>query len=1236
MSFSFNFALDGGHAASAPTAPLAVSSDTDTPIRKGERFVWSPTSSLPSFSTVEVGDLTFQIVNTLHPDFLMHTGAISCILTKSDVQKGVYEGGFKLWECAIDLVQFVESQLREGKIVIPHSVLELGCGHGLPGIHALQRGAQRVVFSDYNKEVLELTTCPNVSKNISEYYSKAEFYAGAWSSMSNYMKYIEKQSDDQMQFDLILTAETIYTEEVAIELYETIKRHLRRSKDARALVAAKKYYFGTNGSVQHFVNLVKADNVLKAEIVWQECNYRSNIREIEVDVGGCFTLNLKAILKRMEGPPVGCIALTGAGYDLNKTQSNRLTRSFTKISRSRSSKDRNLPIKVPSVDALLQDLRKALHAMYQTTNSISNAYEYNSRQAFQFFTTTNTITQECFLHKVVRLGLQATPRLCNELFRRIDQKDLGEIDYATFAHRIFLPETFYSPEKPSSPVIESLNNFNPTPNHSPRSLVLKDSNAENVSSKLTRHEYMTLDELQVCIARKLEEKMPRGSSDFIVRAFQFFTNVETITFVEFHRHLDLLQIRITPSKCRELFLRFDKDGDGVIDTLEFVTTLFPKDYRSLTYPNNAKLSDNELSMSTKQIVGKVREKMDELLEETDKFQQAYILFGKTADISRSDLNTAMRKLGLKLSEKQVQDMFATFDFDKTGDLDVSKFVQGVMLDDNSTSFWLSVKDRQKVDNTRRKLYSMAVASVQQSWTIADIERMLREKIEQHTSRSSDCFRQAFRIFKKVNGIKPDEFHAALEAIGLALTRLQSDILFCRFDKNGSGDIDLNEFIHGVLPPDYTGISWVAAADEMHRIEAKKKKEEAMANPNQYMTEIEMESWSLDEIETRIRDKIQQTTSRSSDTFRQAFKIFKKARHVTMDEFRERLLALGFRLTPDQCRGLFKRYDTDKSNDLDLQEFCLKILPPDYTHDGDHWSHSEKFKKESQRQKLDYVKRSKNGLIMLPKFIEAHRFSRGHRATRLFQKKLMKEAQPTDKCKEGNSMSDGTRPSTSSSIVENSIQPLIPRPPSVSRPLSVATESCGLQHSLSPRHSIGRIAPILPTDGKSQGSCTSRNIRVADSPTHATPPPSARMVSLSRPISPRVVDSLASPQSSSPSRLNSPKASEPAIGYEDEEILVDECKSQDLAQAKLMSPNRRRLGTPNRHQRFSIDPYTSNQDLIRPAETVAECSTSSSGGALKTAKHMPQRNHVLLIKRLMQAAKKRAELKNGKRLNCARR
>lgn len=80
-----------------------------------------------------------------------------------------------------------------------------------------------VTFMDYNKEVLELTTCPNVFRNLhgdASLLAKTSFYAGAWASVSEFMQSEEKQPLDQTQYDLILTAETIYTEAVTVELNE--------------------------------------------------------------------------------------------------------------------------------------------------------------------------------------------------------------------------------------------------------------------------------------------------------------------------------------------------------------------------------------------------------------------------------------------------------------------------------------------------------------------------------------------------------------------------------------------------------------------------------------------------------------------------------------------------------------------------------------------------------------------------------------------------------------------------------------------------------------------------------------------------------------------------------------------------------------------------------------------------------------------------------------------------------
>ncbi|OWZ16921.1 hypothetical protein PHMEG_0009210 [Phytophthora megakarya] len=963
----------------------------------------------------------------------------------------------------------------------------------------------------------------------------------------------------------------------------------------------------------------------------------------------------------MEGTPVGSLARSSASYASDKARLNRPTHPVGKTPRSPpvevSTNNPHPSGKITTVDALIQELRKVVHAMFCNVDPdipSSNAYENYSKQAFRFFTTTNSITQECFHVKVVRLGLQVAPRLCHELFSRIDQKDLGEIDYATFAQRIFLPESFFTSDEPAqTPVPSKTTPSNRSATKSPRLSPAVNNNAGNASSTCRVeksslvHEYMTLRELEKCVARKLEEKLPRGTADPVAQAFRFFTSAEAITFADFHRHLGLLQIQLTPPKCRELFVRFDKDRDGVINAIEFASTLFTKENRARDCPSSARSDRSVASQesSTKQLVALLREKMDQISEETDRFQQAFILFGKPTGISRSDLNIAMRKLGLQLSEKQLQDLFDTFDFDKTGDLDVNKFVQGVMLDDYSTSFWLSIKDRQKVDDSRKKLYSMAVQSVQESWTIADIERMLREKIEQRTSKSSDCFRQAFRIFKKVNGIKPHEFHSSLEAIGLAMTRVQSDILFRRFDKDGSGDIDLNEFIHGILPPDYIGISWVAAADELHRIEAKQKKEAAMANPDQYMTEIEMESWTLDEIEMRIRDKIQQATSRSSDTFRQAYKIFKKASHVTIDEFRERLLALGFRLTPAQCLGLFKRYDTDNSNDLDLQEFCLKILPPDYTHDGDHWSHTDKYRKERLREKVEYAKRSKNGLIMLPKFIESHRFTRGHYVSHTFDE-MRGGTTPPFTSRSGSSTYGGSsrpstasiggspRPSTASTL--DCSRPTTPQPPRTPRPQSPATNEnikniSSPQYLPSPRNSCGRATPLLPTSPPASASPRQLRMTVVspngrpnstqqENTARAAPPISPRIMSPIRPKSPRTPTTPLSPHGGShpvtPIKPP-PRDEDAALEYEDEEILDDdEVLSMDLSRAKKLMRHRRKHGKSSRHHGSA-----SSQVSVRIAESVAGSTTSTSSGGVGTAKHMPQRNHVLLIKRIMQAAGK---------------
>eukprot|EP00752_Nemacystus_decipiens_P002997 g2780.t1 len=207
---------------------------------------------------------------------------------ESDLVPGVYEGGLKVWEASLDLVQHLVcpqggsgdgggggglfAQDRPGRA--RQSVLELGCGHGFPGIVALQQG-WRVCFSDFNREVIEQVTIPNVRLNVEErHWPLAEFFSGDWGSLSPLLE----EGEGAGLFDVILTAETLYTTAVADKVLGMVLRHL--APGGRALVASKRFYFGTGGSTQHFRDAAAATGRLLCSDATVVDTGKGNIREV--------------------------------------------------------------------------------------------------------------------------------------------------------------------------------------------------------------------------------------------------------------------------------------------------------------------------------------------------------------------------------------------------------------------------------------------------------------------------------------------------------------------------------------------------------------------------------------------------------------------------------------------------------------------------------------------------------------------------------------------------------------------------------------------------------------------------------------------------------------------------------------------------------------------------------------------------------------------------------------------
>ncbi|XP_047532968.1 histidine protein methyltransferase 1 homolog [Vanessa atalanta] len=183
----------------------------------------------------------------------------------SDLITGKYEGGLKIWECTYDLVDYLEEN-KETIVFKNKKVLDLGCGAGILGIYALLKGAL-VTFQDYNKEIIEYCTIPNVLLNmeeeqIDEETKSSKFYSGDWASFDQLLEESEK-------FDIILTSETLYNVKNYDKLIALFQHRLK--DEGIIYIAAKTYYFGVGGGMRQFETAIK-DTCFKSQIVWKTSN----------------------------------------------------------------------------------------------------------------------------------------------------------------------------------------------------------------------------------------------------------------------------------------------------------------------------------------------------------------------------------------------------------------------------------------------------------------------------------------------------------------------------------------------------------------------------------------------------------------------------------------------------------------------------------------------------------------------------------------------------------------------------------------------------------------------------------------------------------------------------------------------------------------------------------------------------------------------------------------------------
>ena len=188
-----------------------------------------------------------------------------------------------------------------------HIQLQLGAGTAVPTLTLFARLLQAeagqserhitLTFADYNSDVLRLVTLPNllltwhnsrsqtavsadstasaqeeeeldITPELIEEFKgdlakrkiSIEFVSGAWSA--DFVELVFSSGEGSSRKTLVLASETIYSPASLTAFSETLSALLRRSSNgstqSRALIAAKKVYFGVGGGVDEFLAVLNS------------------------------------------------------------------------------------------------------------------------------------------------------------------------------------------------------------------------------------------------------------------------------------------------------------------------------------------------------------------------------------------------------------------------------------------------------------------------------------------------------------------------------------------------------------------------------------------------------------------------------------------------------------------------------------------------------------------------------------------------------------------------------------------------------------------------------------------------------------------------------------------------------------------------------------------------------------------------------------------------------------------
>eukprot|EP00382_Lankesteria_abbotti_P002764 CAMPEP_0113847954 /NCGR_PEP_ID=MMETSP0372-20130328/2181_1 /TAXON_ID=340204 /ORGANISM="Lankesteria abbotti" /LENGTH=251 /DNA_ID=CAMNT_0000817329 /DNA_START=103 /DNA_END=855 /DNA_ORIENTATION=+ /assembly_acc=CAM_ASM_000359 len=187
-------------------------------------------------------------------DFTGNLVSVEKVRRQQLVCMGEYEGGMSVWECSWILARYLLNTFDRFSLG-GKDVLELGCGHGVPGMWAAKVGkARSVTFQELDVDTLQCVTYPNIRANLhdDDENSLISFISGCWETLPALAK------TESCCFDLVVCSEGTYRRESFAALKNILLTCMK--VDGQAFFAMKRLYFGVGGGTRDFCSFIDDDD----------------------------------------------------------------------------------------------------------------------------------------------------------------------------------------------------------------------------------------------------------------------------------------------------------------------------------------------------------------------------------------------------------------------------------------------------------------------------------------------------------------------------------------------------------------------------------------------------------------------------------------------------------------------------------------------------------------------------------------------------------------------------------------------------------------------------------------------------------------------------------------------------------------------------------------------------------------------------------------------------------------